>query len=62
MEILTFLFHAQWLRALQGLVFRSAEGRAEDRHSLTRVTTEMDDVVLASDLTPELVWNHKTGF
>lgn len=53
--ILTLFLHAPRLRTLQGLVLRPAEGRAENRHPLAGVTNEIDNVVLAGDLTPELI-------
>lgn len=55
MTALTFLLHAQRLRTLQGLVLRSTEGRAENRHPLAGMANEIDDFVLASHLTPELI-------
>lgn len=53
--VLTFLLHAPRLRTLQGFVLRSAKRRAEDRDPLAGEANEIDDVVLASHLTPKLI-------
>jgi len=55
MMALTFFLHTQRLRTLQGLVFRSTEGSTENRHPLAGMANEIDDFVLASHLTPELI-------
>lgn len=53
--VLTFLLHAPRLRTLQGLILRSAKRRAEDRNPLAGEANEIDDIVLASHFTPELI-------
>lgn len=54
--ILTLLHDASRLWTLHGLVLRSTEGRAENRHPVAGIANEIDGVVLAGNLTPELIW------
>lgn len=53
--VLTFLLYAPWLWTLHGLVFCSSKRRAEDRDPLAGEANEIDDVVLAGHLAPELI-------